>query len=1609
MPTADVVDRIVEQNLGVYRAAPSRLQEDVSQEAQVASDYRGRLVYELLQNADDAMVGQATQDDRVAFVVTDDALWMANSGRPLTDADVQGLCGLGASSKVDAVGTKRASIGHKGLGFKSVLEITDAPAVYSHHHAFELGAAVARPLIDELWHDLGQTTAPRAVPAMRFPAAIDDPMAVARWTELSERGFNTAFCFPFRDGLDGEQRTALTDRLVGLTLTTILFLKHLETVTVEIDQMGREEQREWSVAREHLDGDRWVPVPGFDRSGRFRVGVNSSDGESATFLVAHDADVEIGSNRVGLTGPAWDGVERTEVSVATLASDTPGEMPEEWRRFHVFLPTAEPSPYQVLVNGAFATDLSRQQVRVSDERGDYNAHLVRQAARLFVGELLPLLAAEDPGRVLDVLDRGDQPAAGEAATNLHRAMVTELTSVPLLPLEDGTLRELPFCVLPSPVLGDGGETFREVLGPDAGWDGRAFPQGPFCRGSRARVASDHGAMALPPAECVRVLGTADAQRSALREHESGYYEVDPVLELCAAIWERSEPDDRPAIEEAARHEAIFTVHRNDDGTAVREVLGDDTAFYPPQSATRDLPLGGLRFLAHAVCWGALNRNERSSMLGDRTRTWSALFDLKEFRFQEVMQASVLPALILDPTDEQVRLRDSLQSDETLAAICQLAGAFTKPDRPLRYQRLGTDRAIFNLSRLPVPCVASDGTEVWVPAYRAYFGTAWSGEDSVEHVVAGLPAGDPARDEIELHVLAGPERFLGLLGEPDEISTADGAEDQTTDAGDEVDLDEDVDRGLDATERDRWFSFFAWIGVNPCLRLVHFHDVEDRDSGWLTTKELEQPQGWAFRRLGETWTSFAEQLTGLVAARDDVDKVVPYLYEIHDLEYAGPLIGAAERDVTSEVARRLFAHLVRHWHTYSAFADAGLALVEKGKWPNSRNKPQTAQGDELESLGDNLWLHRLRWSGVCPTTRGPRRPGVTWLRTPELERRFTSSRGKRDCGDLVAVLDVGDGLSASGIRALAERLGVRGEPSPSNFDPVDARLLCEQLRRLHAGDPGDAFTLRHVVKPAYRSMFELLSGHAEGSTRPTLGDVPLLARAGETYRFLPARDVLFVRTSGLKERSGLVDVVDTFVLEAEPAAESALVRIFGCRVLDDALEWRPRPGECPLDDAELSEVRAGLRSLAPALLARVRTQRTRDRDRDDLLDLLERIELVEALDLTCALDGRELGEASTRGYHVRPRAGGNPFQGFIVWDEESSWPPSSATAQRLAMAIADTLGVNLVETFLAFLTASESQRHELLEIAGASALYDEVLAELDEEPAGDDLGAQPADVASAVRAEPTAAPEADHVRDDETPLAPGAPSPAAPPVPLHDFGDLLLDGEPILVTGERSSAPEGSSSAGSSGGPSSSPRGSDGQSSPRAAAGTDLDALDALGMRIAVAYERRRLTTGGAAAAIVGGELHGVGDSLVVEVHTPRAVQRAEELSDAVKSAMAELEAAGISRVHPGFDLLSIRDGRIDRLIELKSSGVDARVQAMSWNEWKSAAHSELRDHFWLYLAGNLRADIDGRPYLRAIHDPFGTLMGRTVEDHQVRRAVQLRVREFETAEHLDLTVKDRCG
>ncbi len=98
------------------------------------------------------------------------------------------------------------------------------------------------------------------------------------------------------------------------------------------------------------------------------------------------------------------------------------------------------------------------------------------------------------------------------------------------------------------------------------------------------------------------------------------------------------------------------------------------------------------------------------------------------------------------------------------------------------------------------------------------------------------------------------------------------------------------------------------------------------------------------------------------------------------------------------------------------------------------------------------------------------------------------------------------------------------------------------------------------------------------------------------------------------------------------------------------------------------------------------------------------------------------------------------------------------------------------------------------------------------------------------------------------------------------------------------------------------------------------------------------------------------------------------------------------------------------MIELKSSGVDARTQEMSWNEWKVAASSVLRQHCFLYLVGNLRADLHGtRPFVRTVRDPLGQLAVEVRLNRDTQRKVHLAVRLFQEAEHLELTVARRAS
>ena len=103
---------------------------------------RTHFIYELIQNAEDA---GAT---RIDFDVHDDRVEVRHDGRPFTEADVRGVCGVAKSTK------DLTSIGKFGIGFKAVYAYTKTPRIYSGDEAFRIENYVRPYAVDPVGNEL---------------------------------------------------------------------------------------------------------------------------------------------------------------------------------------------------------------------------------------------------------------------------------------------------------------------------------------------------------------------------------------------------------------------------------------------------------------------------------------------------------------------------------------------------------------------------------------------------------------------------------------------------------------------------------------------------------------------------------------------------------------------------------------------------------------------------------------------------------------------------------------------------------------------------------------------------------------------------------------------------------------------------------------------------------------------------------------------------------------------------------------------------------------------------------------------------------------------------------------------------------------------------------------------------------------------------------------------------------------------------------------------------------------------------------------------------------------------------------------------------------------
>ncbi len=352
----------------------------------VRQQYSGRYPFELLQNANDASTD--TGEGSVCFLLTDGALIVADQGTGFGREQIRAIPRVGTLFQRPW----RKAIGYKGLGFKSVGEISDRPQVVSKAASFGFDEAMTRKAVEDVVAESLDPT--QRLPVYVFPFHVtgsdlgDHENAVR---ELRDRGFSTVLRFPFhsratREAVAGQVRETIVPRLLLFLDATLLPGSYR--------------------CRERL---RSTGSP-------LRVGLLYGDAVAGrrsrrTLARIRKALREIDRRMVDALGDAWRQVDEVHVAVAVRLDDDGRPVHAGPEPMHVYFPTEEATGLPVILQGDFALELDRRHASRTPETAPYNDWLASELGAL-VGNVAELLARRFPcdAAVVGAFCRRDHPA-----------------------------------------------------------------------------------------------------------------------------------------------------------------------------------------------------------------------------------------------------------------------------------------------------------------------------------------------------------------------------------------------------------------------------------------------------------------------------------------------------------------------------------------------------------------------------------------------------------------------------------------------------------------------------------------------------------------------------------------------------------------------------------------------------------------------------------------------------------------------------------------------------------------------------------------------------------------------------------------------------------------------------------------------------------------------------------------------------------------------------------------------------------------------------------------------------------------------------------------------
>jgi superfamily II DNA or RNA helicase len=381
-----------------YGNDPDLLAEHVGMEDNFqAGGYGERQIEELLQNA----IDQLTRPGRVELRLADGVLYCANEGSPFAADGIKAVTGAFLSSKKDE------KIGRFGLGFKSVLGVTEQPQIISQTISFGFNEAEARDLLAALPY------LPPRVPTLRVPSVLDADAIAVEDPNIAEMmtWASTIVKLPLVRGGD-----RLRKRLTDFDARYLLFPERLAQVDITLDSAAGRMTRTFRR------------VAGSDPD---LVQLESPDADPATWRVLH-RDHQV-SGPVTAALPGLFHRERVRVSYALPVGQGRREDGEFWAWF----PLLDRTTAQGLFNAPWQVNDDRTSLLPGSA---LNHELLEIAAELLIDAALLESTAADPAKHFDILPARGRESRSNADSYMSERIPQLARKHELIPTASGQMR-----------------------------------------------------------------------------------------------------------------------------------------------------------------------------------------------------------------------------------------------------------------------------------------------------------------------------------------------------------------------------------------------------------------------------------------------------------------------------------------------------------------------------------------------------------------------------------------------------------------------------------------------------------------------------------------------------------------------------------------------------------------------------------------------------------------------------------------------------------------------------------------------------------------------------------------------------------------------------------------------------------------------------------------------------------------------------------------------------------------------------------------------------------------------------------------------------------------